>query len=236
VSIPPNENVTPGTPTRLTVQTDTTSLTPGIRRGALTLFSDGNIQTVNLLSVLLGPGGSKDGRSAAGCAPTTLLPLVTSFGPNFNVSAGWPSPVEAKVVDDCGTPMETGSVVAAFSNGDPPVTLVRLGEGNWSGTWQPRNTAQTRITLTVTAQIPELKLKGSARVTGGLQAASNVPVVGQAALVNAASFGPLALVSPGSMITIFGSKLADSEAAATSLPLPTQLGGVSVVMGGNCCR
>jgi uncharacterized protein (TIGR03437 family) len=49
-------------------------------------------------------------------------------------------------------------------------------------------------------------------------------------IVNAAGF--LAPVAPGSVISIFGSNLALSPLAASSLPLPTTLGGVSVLVNG----
>lgn len=50
-------------------------------------------------------------------------------------------------------------------------------------------------------------------------------------IVNAANFR--APVAPGSLISIFGSNLAATTVAATSVPYPTNLGGVSVMVNGS---
>lgn len=50
--------------------------------------------------------------------------------------------------------------------------------------------------------------------------------------VNAASFASTAALSPGALISIFGRNLARQTAQASSLPLPTTLGGVTVKIGG----
>jgi uncharacterized protein (TIGR03437 family) len=52
-------------------------------------------------------------------------------------------------------------------------------------------------------------------------------------VVNAASFAPA--VAPGTWVAIFGSNLASSAQAATSTPFPTQINGVSVLVGGLQC-
>ena len=52
-------------------------------------------------------------------------------------------------------------------------------------------------------------------------------------ITNAASFSPFtASVAPGEFITIFGSGLADSTTVASSLPFPTNLAGVQVLVNG----
>jgi len=54
-----------------------------------------------------------------------------------------------------------------------------------------------------------------------------------AGIVNAASFSPFtAGVSNGEMVTLFGSNLAPGTVSATSLPLPTTLDGVQVLVNG----
>ena len=49
-------------------------------------------------------------------------------------------------------------------------------------------------------------------------------------IANGASFEPL--VSPGSVVSIFGTELAQSTVAASSVPLPTSLNGVTVLVDG----
>ena len=52
-------------------------------------------------------------------------------------------------------------------------------------------------------------------------------------VVNAASFAPVpAPVCPGAIVSLFGSAFAGDKAVATSLPLPTVLGGLTVTVGG----
>jgi hypothetical protein len=120
------------------------------------LFQDGSVANVNVLFVLIGPAprGSSaisSRRLADGCSPAQLLPVVASLGTNFTVPAGWPSTIETRVVDDCGDPLLEGSVIASFSNGDPPLPLISLKNGRWLRTWIPRNSGSAPVTVTVTA-------------------------------------------------------------------------------------
>ena len=199
---------------QLQVQVNNAGLTPGIRRGVLTLlFQDGSVANVNILSVLIPSGANLSSNSeklqqrlADGCTPTRLLPVVASLGSNFTVPAGWPSTIEARVVDDCGDPLVDGSVVATFSNGDPPVPLVSLKNGRWLRTWVPRGASTSQVIVTVNAEVPNRRLQGTTQVTGALQANPEPPVLNSGGIVSAVSFQgePLA---PGSIVTIYGSKL-----------------------------
>src|ERR1700720_2483520 len=56
------------------------------------------------------------------------------------------------------------------------------------------------------------------------------PVVSTGGVVNAASFD--APVSPGSLVSIFGSNLASQTMPASTIPLPLSLAGVSVSFNG----
>ncbi len=61
-------------------------------------------------------------------------------------------------------------------------------------------------------------------------AVAQTPVVSAGGVVNAASFD--SPVSPGSLVSIFGSNLSFQTAAAGSIPLPSSLAGVSVQFNG----
>jgi uncharacterized protein (TIGR03437 family) len=67
-------------------------------------------------------------------------------------------------------------------------------------------------------------------VVAAFQAGSNAQTVTAGGVVNNAGFQ--APVAPGSLIAIFGANLAAAPAAASGLPLPTTLGGVSVTVNG----
>ena len=59
------------------------------------------------------------------------------------------------------------------------------------------------------------------------------PTITPGAVVNAASFAPSPVpVAPGSIITILGANLADSTSSASSVPLPSSLGGATVQING----
>jgi uncharacterized protein (TIGR03437 family) len=63
-------------------------------------------------------------------------------------------------------------------------------------------------------------------------AQAQAPAVTSGGVLNAASFDRGMAVSPGSLISIFGSNLAATTALADSIPLSTVLGGVNVKVNG----
>ena len=226
--------------TTLTVSVSSAGLSPAIRQGVLTLlFQDGSVRTVNILYLLASGGVSSQSAgvshplaTSGSCAPTKLLPLVTSLGSQFTVPAGWPNTLATQVVDDCGNPHVSGTVIATFSNGDPPLPLTSLKNGNWTGTWQVRNASASVMAITVDADNPSLNIAGAISVSGGLQSSANAPVMAAGGVLNSASFSPSAPLSPGTMISIFGSNLANGTSSASTLPLGTQLSGTLVTIGG----
>jgi uncharacterized protein (TIGR03437 family) len=135
-----------------------------------------------------------------------------------------------KVVDDCGNPQTSGSVVATFSNGDPALPLIDLQDGAWSGTWVPHTASSTGVTVSVTAELQQLNLSGAIQTTIGLLGNQVLPLL-TSQPVSAATLaaGPLA---PGELVVINGSALAHGQASSTSSPLPQQLAGASVLIGG----
>jgi uncharacterized protein (TIGR03437 family) len=58
--------------------------------------------------------------------------------------------------------------------------------------------------------------------------AQSTPSVASGGVLNGASFATGQPVAPGSLVSIFGTNLASTSSAATSVPLSTQLGGVKV--------
>jgi uncharacterized protein (TIGR03437 family) len=122
-------------------------------------------------------------------------------------------------------------VTAAFTNGDAPVALSGLQNGTWSATWAPRKPS-ANVTITIAAQGSPASLKGSIQTSGQLNANSEPPTLDTGGILNAASFAAGEPPAPGALIAVFGSSLAASTATATSLPLPTQLAGTQVIVGG----
>jgi adhesin/invasin len=234
-------------PAQISVTANAAGLSAGAYFGEMQLrLPDGTVRRVGLLLVVrpavptagteISKSAAPDGevRRADGCTPRRLLPVFTLLGNSFRVAAGWPVPVETRIVDDCGDPMTRGSVVATFSNDDAPVTLVPLLDGRWSWTWTPRNVPAQggAVTVTVNAQTTEPTLLGTAQAGGTTQSNVGVPVVAPGGILNAASFEKLTPLAPGSLVSVFGSSLSDATTSADRLPLATDLAGTRVILGG----
>ena len=221
------------------IQPNLTGLAPGVYRGTVTLRFSGDAtgRPIAILLLVLPagstPGGSiqlKDSRAAT-CAPTKLLPLFTKLPAGFKTPVSWPTPIEATVIDDCGSPMVTGSVAASFSSGDPTLPLSSLRDGRWTGTWQPRNAAP-QVTVTVNAQQSQPALSGTESIGGGLQANPSVPTISPGGAVSAASGAAQQPLAPGSFISIYGSNLSSGLTQSPTLPLETVLGGTQAILAG----
>ena len=90
-------------------------------------------------------------------------------------------------MDDCGNPQVSGTVVASFTNSDPPVPLIALKNGTWTGTWQVINNNVSNVVVTVNADNPSLGISGTTSVSGSLQKSVNAPVIAAGGVFNAAT-------------------------------------------------
>lgn len=241
---PVSATVNPGQPAQISVQTNFASLSSGVHNGSLTfVFSDGSIRTVSILTIV-SPGGG--GGSAAGnvnshaklqplastsCSSSLAVQPTTLTDPSTSVPLSQPATVQAKVVDNCGNAFTSGSVAVTFSNGDPQLNLVSIGNGNWSGTWQPRNGAQPQVKLTYVAIGVQgiTAVGGTASLTVSLTAGAATPVT--AGVANSAS-GVGIFISPGGLVSIYGDDLATGTGGGGTAPFPTQVNGTQVLMGG----
>jgi uncharacterized protein (TIGR03437 family) len=239
VYLPTQATLAPQQSQRIVVQPILTGLDPALYHGTITLsFSGAVTRAVSLLFVVTGSPASssssaKPGRKTQGdCTPSQLAPVFTTLADSFAVAAAWPSTVGVRVIDDCGSPMLSGSAVATFSNGDPPQVLKHSQNGNWSGTWQPRTATTSQVTIQVSAAIPEQNLKGIAQISGGLRTNLSVPIITPGAVLSSPSLISQSPIAPGSLISILGSSLADSSLSSSTQPLPTGLAGTSVLIAG----
>jgi uncharacterized protein (TIGR03437 family) len=88
------------------------------------------------------------------------------------------------------------------------------------------------VFITVTATLPVAggpALSASVDLEADVAGSVEVPVA--SALLNAASFALDSPVAPGSLVSLFGSNLANAALAAESLPLGTSLGDTTVQLG-----
>ena len=241
-AVPNTATIPAGGSQSITVQPSLTGLDAGVYRGTLTVqFQEPaapaqfiNPQIVNILLVVTpgASGGAKGSRPAGGCSPTQLLPVFTMLPPNFAVPAAWPMPLEARVVDDCGAPQTTGSVVVTFDNGDPAVAMLPLNDGRWQATWYGRNSNAKTFSVHLTSDQPSPKLSAAVKYTATLQTNNSIPAV-TAGGVGSAGLAPShAALAPGSIISIAGDSFAAGQTSANQLPLATNLGGTQVLLAG----
>jgi len=248
-SAPGAGRAVPNGPGAIVIQPTLADMTPGVRRGVVTfqLQEDGSVRTVNLLSVVApADSGNKGLRNAASCAAPALRVESTAIRDGFSVRVGEAVTVEIKAADECGnllTPLAGGTgaqVVARPENGDPQITLAHIGNGVWRGTWRPvRAVSNTRLTIvalflgTSADIIAGRTQAGKVELSGAVlaQGATAAPLLTAGGIVHAASFETGVPIAPGSLITLYGSKLADRTGSAAGIPLPSSLNGTEVLLG-----
>jgi uncharacterized protein (TIGR03437 family) len=241
----------PGQPTQVVVQPDYTNLSPGTYNGVLTfVFAQGAVRTVNVVAIVAPSNPSPSLRSATSmeplsriqpqagtCKPTGYTVQLQSPGSGFTVTVGAPSTVTVQAVDNCQNPLVPGTnsaVNVTFSNGDYGAAGLKLNyvagsNGVWTNTWRPV-TAASSVQVAVTAftnlgafQIPP--------ITGKAQTGAPYPLVTSNGIVHAASFVTGLPLAPGSLVTIKGANLADTDGNADGVPLPIVLNGSTAALG-----
>ena len=245
--------VSPGDPLTIFVGVIAEGLAPGTYQGLLQFsFGDETSRTVNVILVVTdGAGGIGTGDGGVtltaapkggGCVRADVVPVFRVLGGTSTVLAGWPTSVEVDVVDNCAAKMQQGSVVVDFNNiNSPSLAMGHTGNGVWTATWNVPSVAQESMAgVTVTAS----DLGG---ITGNLTKAISVspnavpvPKVFPGGVVHSASFVPDPL-APGTIVAIVGENLSSElkpadgtvgGALATVFPLPTELGGTQITLGG----
>jgi uncharacterized protein (TIGR03437 family) len=157
------------------------------------------------------------------------VPVFTAVPQAVPTLAGLGADLAVQVVDDCSVPLQSGATDVTFSNGDPKVVLTHDRDGRWFGTWPPGN-ASPAVTLTGTSRNDDVSLTGSVTVTNIEVVPSTAPSINEGGAVNAAGSESGKPAAPGMLISIYGSNLAAGTSAAPSLPLPTELGDVRVLV------
>ena len=204
----------------LTVSVNSASLAAGIYNGSIQVVVLGISsppQTIAVSLILTSPG-----RPEIALKPASFL-FVTRLG-----SSPSPQTIEVQNMGTGGLGWTTS--VTTQSGGDwlsvSPVTGVapsalavsvnaaELPAGAYTGT----------ITI---AALPSVNASNSPQ-TVPVTLAVGPPVIAQGGVVNAASFSRDVAVSPGSIASLSGQYLATTTLKASSLPLPTEMGGVTV--------
>jgi uncharacterized protein (TIGR03437 family) len=216
---------------QVSVTASAAGLAPGAYAGEVnTVLLAGasvDVRTVNVTLIVR----SAPPRTAGACPTTSLTATHTGLVSNFLTRAGWPTPLNVRLIDNCGDLIPNAQVVLSFSNGDPPLALVNLNNGNYAGTWTPA--APTPDTLSVRADAVLNNLATSLELIGSV-AATPAPVLSSGGVLNNLFPNPGAPLSPGMIVQIFGGSLG---ASTVSTPLqdgrlPVDFGGLSVLIAG----
>jgi uncharacterized protein (TIGR03437 family) len=231
---PSTANTSNANPASISVSVAAAQLPAGIYHGRVNVAFGVTVRSVNVALVRLDNAGVAESQGArdAACVPSALALIQTGLTNNYSVRAGWPAVVSAQVLNDCGNPVRAASVVASFSNGDPPLTLAGDPYStSFSATWQPRSAGED-ITVRVDATFGSLR-PDSVQVSGNLSANSlPAPSLLLAGLLNNLNPVPGGALAPGTVTQVYGDNLATAPQSAASLPLQTIVQGVEAVIGG----
>lgn len=242
-------------PAASSVNVNSTGLSPGVYSGGVSYtLSGAGVRTVNVTLVveaqLSSPeaGGADSSQAAsiqtasiqttqtepspkATCAATALAPTQTGLVNNFSAPTSWPTPLAIRLYNDCGAAVPDGQLTVTFSNGDPPLAmpLVDRATALYSATWTPRATSSQ---VTVTAQARAAGFQDAKALITGSVTPNKAPALAKNGTFHIFYPQVGAALAPGNVVQIYGSALANVTTAPTTIPLPTQLNGTSVIIGG----
>jgi uncharacterized protein (TIGR03437 family) len=191
--------------------------------------------------------------AAAGCQDVLVVALTEPVA-GSTLTAFQKTDLEAKVTDGCypANSVNDAIVTVGFDNHepnhhDPNQTLVPAGGGSglYTGSWIPTNVPANLNQSSVTVGVAAAVVAGYSAViqnypvTVQLNSATtaNTPSIGAdnngVGVSNSASYDYHGVISPGSLVSIFGANMADSPPfSATTLPLLTQEANAEVLLDG----
>ena len=233
-------------PTSVSVEVDITGLAAGRYRGAVVFVGTGDpAATPATLKVVLLVRPETAAASANAlfsmalssrvAATQHVAGLVGEFlepSPEFIATAQFPLEVQAMVLNFTGEPVEGAEVrVVSSGSGEPEFLLEDVGDGLYSGIFRSLSAGQVALIGTATRQGAVSPAFG---VGGDLEGSPElVPAIFPGGVVNAANYAEAPTpVAPGSLVSLFGLDLAPATAVAASRPLPRELQGVQVLVGG----
>lgn len=203
----------------LQYQVQTGELTEGVYNGTVTYaFSDGTVREISVTAILRTPGGESDrsrpGRRQSGCSPAQQVIVAPTLSNNFSLTIGWPQVLRVQLYDDCGAPLTSSTVNATFNNGDAPLVLTNLRNGEYTATWTPSSAAES-VAVTLRAlgadlETAEWQSLGRIRVSEG----DGPPVLLAGGVMNAASRRTTSLIAPMERLIVRGANFPSEPSEA----------------------
>jgi large repetitive protein len=225
------------------VSVNAARLSAGVYRGSVSFSFGTAVRTVNVTLIVQAalpsssPASSRPASNGLAphdtplCPGTQLVPTQTGLVSNFSAPASWPTPVAIQLADTCGNTINGAQIVATFSNGDPPLVLTATDSihGVYSGTWTPRKTS-AQLSVLARASAPGYS-PSTVQITGQV-APNTAPVLAPNGTYDIFHPQVGAGLGPGNIVQIYGTSLANQTASPTVLPLPTEVNGTMVLIGG----
>jgi uncharacterized protein (TIGR03437 family) len=208
-------------PGQIAVSINAAGLGAGVYTADLNIAVGGVLRTVGVTLIVAPPN----------CSPTRLVATHTALSNAFSVPAGWPATLAVQLNDDCGAPVLNASVVASFSSGDAPLSLIgdRL-TGTYSVTWQPGKAA-SQMTINAVA-VASLLPPVAAQLIGSVNPnAAAAPVLFKNGTRNSANPMSGAALAPGTVARVLGSGLATQTVSPGVAPLTTSFNGTGMLVG-----
>lgn len=255
--LPTSVVATSAAPTTIQVTVNPTGLRAGTYRGTITAsFPGRSPQTVDVALIIteLDPTGYEPqppcnpnstyclrgssvtdeqtgGASLAGCTPIRMSLIGSTVGNGSNSPVSFPQALLAQLVDSCGDPVTNGTVVATA--GGVSIPMSNAGGGFYNGTWTPQQAAAT-VNITFAGFHPNFSSVQQIFAVSSITASGGtvLPVLFNDGVVEGAGFAQRRPLVPGGIVSLFGSALAPTTAAASTIPLETELSQTSVLIGG----
>jgi uncharacterized protein (TIGR03437 family) len=241
----------------LTVQADFSVLAAGVVNGTASFaFGDGSVQSIQVAAVANAAAGTGIGTATGpishayspgqkavvgGClggVPAVLVSVFDEPTDRSLLQASVGQLVRVQAVDDCGKPLSItngDSIQVVFGNNDTPLDLHDRGAGIWEGTWVPLHPA-AQVSLSAIAARANTSLSSIGVALAEVVQSAPIGAAAQISGAVNAALGAKAtpgVVTPGGYIAIYGSNLTAGNATSVSTtPLPTNLNGTQLLLGG----
>ena len=87
------------------------------------------------------------------CTANSLYVVPMSPQSNAQARIGSTLNIQVLAMDNCGTPVTSGTLIASFSNGDSPVALTYVSGANvWTASWVPISSSVPTVSIVVNAR------------------------------------------------------------------------------------
>jgi hypothetical protein len=234
--------VSTGNSATFTVAVNPAGLGAGLHLGQVDVLVGTQARSITVLFIILPAGATLgtepesaaalDGsREVTGCTASQIV-IAPGVIANFSLPAAWPTSISARLVDNCGTALPGGNVVASFNNGDSPLMLSDYsGTGSYLATWTP-SFPVANVTVTFSASVGALP-PNTYQVVGGVNANRfPPPQLSDGGTVNNTNPFGGALLAPGTVTAVYGQNLASSTVSPGVIPLVSTFNGTTLIMGG----